>query len=292
MHVRELEPAEWRRRKADHEARTRPWADEHVRRQERQIRHPVRDFLFEYYSHRPSHLVRWSPGVNVRLLGATPADLGWKVGFEQTTDGLILPATAFPRRRIEYLRWAVQYLRTVLDREPAFGCFGLHEWAMVYRTDDIRHSKVPLRLSADEIAGVVEGQGLRCTHYDAFRFFTPAAAPRNRVPLTRAVAVDHDQAGCIHANMDLYRFAYHIAPYSTGELIADTFALALEARYIDMRASPYDLRSYGCEPIHIETKSGREEYVEAQRSLAMKVAPLREWVHQEYADLLDAIEDV
>jgi hypothetical protein len=104
----------------------------------------------------------------------------------------------------------------VAAREPSFGCFGLHEWAMVYGSGEVRHAHVPLRLQPAEIAAVVEIQGLRCTHYDAFRFFSPDARPRNRVQLSRADAVAHDQPGCVHANMDLYRFAYTIAPYVTG----------------------------------------------------------------------------
>jgi hypothetical protein len=153
---------------------------------------------------------------------------------------------------------------------------------MVYHTDDIRHSQVPLRLSMDEIACVVESQGLRCTHYDAYRFFTPAAAPRNRIALTRADAPRHDQGGCIHANMDLYKFASTVAPFTTAELIADAFELARDIRELDMRASPYDLTAYGFEPIRIETLSGREEYVERQKAFAVAARELRLRLLEQY----------
>jgi hypothetical protein len=280
-----LQEHEWKRRRDEYTARVRSWVQDRVRRNSHQVKHPVYDFLFEYYSFRPSYLLRWSPGVAVRLEGATPADVAWKFAFRECVGGLVLPASAFPGHRIDYLDWAIRYLEAVAGREPAYGCFGLHEWAMVYRSDGVRHPQVPLRLLPGEIAAVVDGQGLRCTHYDAFRFFTPSAAPLNRVQLTRPEAVRHDQPGCIHANMDLYRFAHLIAPYGTGELIADSFELAVAAREIDMRASPYDLTQFGFEPIPIETRSGREVYMRLQAELSERAGGLRERVLGEYRRL-------
>ena len=55
----------------------------------------------------------------------------------------------------------------------------------------------------------------------------------------------------------------------------DCLELAAAARELDMRASPYDLRDYGFEPIAIETPAGRAEYVRAQQSVAERAAPLR-----------------
>ena len=43
-----------------------------------------------------------------------------------------------------------------------------------------------------------------------------------------------------------------------------------------MRASPYDLRDYGFEPIAIENVGGRAEYVRIQQHVAERAAPLRE----------------
>jgi hypothetical protein len=150
----------------------------------------------------------------------------------------------------------------------------------------VRHPYVPLRLSREETDAVVDSQPLRCTHYDAFRFFTPPAAQLNRYPLTRAATADHDQPGCIHANMDLYKFAYKIAPYCPSDVVADAFELARTAREVDMRASPYDLSGYGFAPIRVETRTGREEYVELQRALATRAQPVRERVRDVYRQLL------
>ena len=55
----------------------------------------------------------------------------------------------------------------------------------------------------------------------------------------------------------------------------DCLELAADARELDMRASPYDLRDYGFEPIAIETAAGRAEYVRTQQNVAERAAPLR-----------------
>lgn len=250
-------------------------------------KHPVYDFLFEYYSFRPAHLLRWTPGFDVSLDGATRGEVAWSE-FVTTDGGLVLPAGAFPEHRLSYLRWGVDYLSAVAAREPSFACLGLHEWAMVYRDPNVRHPYVPLRLSRAETDAVVDSQPLRCSHYDAFRFFTTAAAPLNRWELTRATTPEHDQPGCIHANMDLYKFAYKIAPFCPSDVVADAFEVARVAREIDMRASPYDLSAYGFPPVPIETRSGREEYVELQRAVSARAHPVRERVRDVYARLLAA----
>lgn len=272
---------DWRSRRAAYRARVGPLASDRISRSGR--KHPVYDFLFEYYSYRPAHLLRWSPGVGVQLEGATPADTDWPHLFRECDGGVVLPPDDFPEKRRAYLSWAIDYLQTVADREPQFGCFGLHEWAMVYRSEEVRHSRVPLRIAAEP---VVESVPLRCTHYDAFRFFTPAAVPRNRVQLSREVTTDHDQPGCIHVTMDLYKFAYKLAPWVASDVVAEAFELAAAAREIDMRASPYDLTAFGFSPIRIETKDGREEYVHEQRELTKRAEPVRAMVLAGYRALV------
>lgn len=265
---------EWQRARADYLARVGPWVADRKRRQSLHEGHPVYDFLFEYYEFRASHLLRWTPGFGVLLEGATRRDIEWP-DFEATDKGLSIPAAAFPEHRVSYLRWAVDYLETTRDREPAFGCMGLHEWAMVFRDPEVRHPYVPLRLARAEIDRLVEQQGLRCTHFDAYRFFTRAAAPLNRWELTRATTTVFDQPGCLHVNMDLYRFAYKIAPFCPSDLLADAFDVARHAREIDMRASPYDLAGFGFAPVKIETPEGRAEYAESQREVYRLGRPVR-----------------
>lgn len=270
-----LKESDWRYRQSHHRERLAPYAHERVARMAEGQKHPTRDFLFEYYSFRPAQLMRWSPGADVLLENARSNDLHWTGTFEELPDGLILPSKSFPHHRLKFINWTTNYLRGVSLRTAFNGCFGLHEWAMVYRETNIRHGRTPLRLTADRIAEVVESHEVCCTHYDAFRFFTPLAAPRNRHHLTRELTDLFDQPGCVHVTMDLYRFAYKIAPWVAGELMADAFLLAWDARELDMRASPYDMREFGLEPILIEEAAGRQEYVRCQQLLTQKAEPIR-----------------
>ena len=163
------------------------------------------------------------------------------------------------------------------DRPMWTGCFGLHEWAMVYRQspDQLRHTSYPLRLGPTATDQVVESHRLTCTHHDAFRFFTPEARPRNAAQPTRESQHEHDQPGCLHVTMDCYKWAYKLSPFTSADLVADCFALAREVRLVDMRAAPYDLSALGVEPIAVETAAGRADYVAAQREFAARAEPLR-----------------
>jgi hypothetical protein len=170
----------------------------------------------------------------------------------------------------------VHRLLAATAARPAFsGCFGLHEWAMVYRDRDTRHP-VPLRLGPEGTDAVVEAHQIRCTHFDAFRFFTPEAVGRNRLQPTRESQPELEQPGCLHAGMDLYKWSYKLGPAVPGELLADCFGLAVEIRELDMRASPYDLGAHGYRPVAIETPEGKAEYVAAQRGFAERGAVLRQ----------------
>jgi hypothetical protein len=148
---------------------------------------------------------------------------------------------------------------------------------MVYRQEpgDVRHDAWPLRLGPEGTDAVVEGARVRCTHFDAFRFFTPRARPLNVVQPRREDAVALEQPGCLHATMDLYKWAYKLAPATPSELVVDCFELARDVRSLDMRASPYDFSALGYPPVPIETPEGRAEYVREQRGFAERGAVLR-----------------
>jgi hypothetical protein len=264
----------WEPRAVAHRERARTWTAPHLARRERHEPHPVFDFLFEYYNLSPGQLERWHPGLDVGLADAPEhAALGAYV----TRDGV---STVDPRRlasRVRGLRWTRSLLTATLDRPARYGCFGLHEWAMVYGLEqqEVRHESWPLRLAPADIRDVVDTQGLHCTHYDAFRFFTPDAVPRNDSAPTRAAQPDLDQPGCLHATMDLYKWTAKYVELVGSDLVADCFALAREARRLDMEAAPYDLAALGYEPVRIETPEGRAEYVRRQRDLMAASAPLR-----------------
>lgn len=269
-----LDEPQWRARAAAHRARVRRWTEPHRERGSRREPHPVMDFLFTYYSLRPVRLERWHPGPGVALRGGEEfLDVA---GYVRDGDAVRLDPAALPERLARTARFVDSLVRATASRPPRLGCFGLHEWAMVYRCEAPRHGAVPLRLGAAGTDAVVESMPVHCTHHDAFRFFTEAARPRNAVQPTRDARVANEQPGCLHATMDLYKWAYKLAPATPGELLADCFALAVEVRELDMRASPYDLADLGYPPVRIESPAGRAEYARAQAGFAERAAPLRE----------------
>src|SRR3954471_23432770 len=250
------------------------WTEAHRERRRRGEAHPVLDFLFTYYSETPSRLERWHPGPSVALAGNAP-HAAWR-WYTTDRDGTVrLDSAAFLADRGDTVGFVRRLLAATAARPAFSGCFGLHEWAMVYRDRETRHP-IPLRLGADGTDAVVEAHQIRCTHFDAFRFFTPPAVGRNRLQPTRETQVDLEQPGCLHASMDCHKWAGKLGPAVPGELALDCFELARDIRLLDMQASPYDLSSYGRPAVAIETPEGKAEYVRRQRELAERAGRLRD----------------
>ena len=270
-----LDAPTWQARATAHRARVERWTLPHRERRRRGAAHPVLDFLFTYYSHRPAQLEQWHPGPGIALCDAE-AFLSVP-GHVRRPDGTVaLDPAALPDRHRATAEFVRALLVATASRPPRLACFGLHEWAMVYRTDSPRHGAVPLRLGTAGTDEVVESLPVHCTHHDAYRFFTAAARPRNAVSPARADQVALEQPGCLHATMDLYKWAYKLSPATPAELLADCFTLAADVRELDMRASPYDLADLGYPPVRIETATGRAEYARAQAGFARRAAPLRD----------------
>lgn len=269
-----LEQAEWSGLADAHRRRVDAFTAGHRDRARRGERHPVWDFLFTYYNLRPRRLRVWHPGYGVVLRGPAADGYLTRSGYTRMSDG----AGVSPARlaaRVPTLRFVADLLRRTADRPPAFGCFGMHEWAMVYRCPTPRHATVPLRLGRTGTDRVVESMPLRCSHYDAYRFFTPAATERNEFRPTRQTQPDWEQPGCLHAAMDLYKWSGKLVPLVDSDLLMDCLELAARARELDMRASPYDLSGYGFAPITVEEPAGRAEYVRRQGAVAERAATLR-----------------
>ncbi len=215
----------------------------------------MHDFLFTYYSFSPAKLLDWQPGW---------PDSGTRDQLEQ-------------RRGL--LASTLELLRATAARPATFSCFGMHEWAMVHRSDETRHP-VPLRLGAAGTDAVVESHRIACSHFDAYRFFTPSARPLNELRPGRGDRAAYEQPGCLHATMDLYKHAFRLWPLVGSDLVADCFTLAWDVRTVDMRAAPYDLASLALPelesaPIRVETPAGKREYAALQRGFAERAAPLR-----------------
>lgn len=271
----------WTARRAAHERRVRQWTEPHARRRAEKVKHPVLDFLFTYYSHRPARLSRWHPGFGVTLADAE--EFLRFPGYVRVTDGVTIGEIG--ENRVRTAKFVRSLLTATSARQPRLGCFGLHEWAMLYRVDGKRHEDWPLRLGSAGTDAVVENSSITCSHFDAFRFFSPDARPMNALTPTRETQVELEQPGCLHASMDLYKWAYKLDTLVPSELIADCFELAVSARELDMRASPYDLSALGYSPVPIDTPAGRADYVREQSALAQRAAPLR-------AMLIDACDDL
>lgn len=276
---------QWQARAASHAARIDAYVAPHLARREAKVKHPVFDFLFTYYSYRPSQLRRWHPGFGAALEDAPEYD-----GLKGYAAGTVSPDFLLAQQPV--VAAIHQLLVATAGRVPHFGCFGLHEWAMVYRQtqEELRHNAWPLRLGAAGTDEVVEGHRIACSHFDAFRFFTPPARPLNTLSPGRDDRPAFEQPGCLHAGMDLYKHAFRLAPMICSDLVADCFDLAWDIRTLDMRAAPYDLADLGFDPVPIETAEGKASYALAQRTFAERGAPLRARLVEECERLLAGID--
>ena len=241
-----------------HRARLAPYVEPHLARRRDGVKHPVHDFLFTYYSFSPSKLMTWEPG--------------WPASG----------SSALLAKHAGLIRSSLALLRATANRSPQLGCFGLHEWAMVYRSDETRHPQ-PLRLGGAGTDTGVESHRITCSHFDAFRFFTPPATPLNTLQPGRDDRAAYEQPACLHGNMDLYKHAFRLWPLVGSDLVADAFELAWDVRIVDMRAAPYDMTGVRLDPtgepwspIAIETVEGKQEYAAAQRRFAERAAPIRQ----------------
>jgi len=252
-----------------HRARVAAHAEGFVQRRAHGQKHPVWDFLFTYYNFSPNKLLTWVPGIQQK--DKQPPLVASGAGLREHAWPAMKP------RDVKTAKWVATLCENILSRPARFGCYGLHEWAMVYKQtpEDIRHSQFPLRLPAEEISRLIDSQPLCCTHYDAFRFFTPQAVPLNATQPSLETRQQNEQGGCLHANMDLYKWATKLWPWVGSDLVADAFEVAIAGRAMDMRASPYELSNLGFEPIRIETEQGREEYRREQQALFALAAPVR-----------------
>jgi hypothetical protein len=271
--------------------------------------HPIFNFIFTYYSFDPKVLLKFSAGPGVTLQGVSTASepsiwtgRGW--AWTGGGNGAIDVRRA-PKSLRRAARHAAEVMRRSSTRAPHLHCFGMHEWAMLYEPDNTaggsgqvsRHQSLPLRVSQTELNSIVESIPIACTHFDAFRFFAPGAAPLNTVEPTpsRAAQPSLEQPGCLHATMDLFRYSLKLFPWLPSTLLADALELAISARVLDMRASPYDLsefdsaatsapagRAFDLSPVRIETPDGRRAYQRGQVELASRAAPVRARLLSEY----------
>lgn len=278
-----LSPREWRELRDAHEQAVHERTASHLERRSRGEKHPVEDFLFTYYPFKPGKLATWHPGAGTAVVVETSADeeyfnRRWFTRSQHAGHTVAhVDVGAWEADRGQGATFIRQLLEATVDREASFGCFGLHEWAMVYKqtAQEHRHSQVPLRLSQEETDRVVENHRIQCSHYDAFRFFTPPARPLNTLQPTRQGMRANEQPGCLHAGMDLYKWAMKLEPIVESATVLDTFDLARAIRTLDMEASPYDVRAWGYGVVAIESAQGKAEYMRRQEEFSRQAQDLR-----------------
>ncbi len=180
-----LAESEWTARERAYRDRIEKFVAPHLRRAQAGEAHPVWDFLFRYYSLRPRQLRVWHPGFGVVLGGPGSRRYLGRTGYGPHPEGVTVTEQHL-RDRVGTVRFISELLAATANRQAQLNCFGLHEWAMVYGAPTVRHERVPLRLGAVATDAVVESMPLRCSHFDAFRFFTePAASAQRRQPDAR-----------------------------------------------------------------------------------------------------------
>src|SRR5258705_8060294 len=117
-----LAPFSWRARRAAHEARVQAWTDPHQARTARGEKHPVYDFLFTYYSFRPTWLRRWHPGPSFALAGPEAAGfLRWPE-YRQSDLGVTLDPSKLRAHRRESVAHIRDLLLTMQLRPAFYSC--------------------------------------------------------------------------------------------------------------------------------------------------------------------------
>jgi hypothetical protein len=230
--------------------------------------HPIYNFIFQYFHFSVNKLMVYSPGLNTSIPEPYTLQYPFLQKYtERTNDGTYVldpRKVTFNNEKVKAMRVIQALLEGSASRPPSYSCFGLHEFAILYedectgstastsnsKSSRYRHQHLPLRISVEELRQTVESRPLRCTHFDALRFFAKSALPLNRIvpSPSRETQPTLDQPGCVHVHMDLFKWAMKLYPFLPSEVLVDSLEIALKAREIDMRASPYDLRAYKCPP--------------------------------------------
>ena len=213
MRIESLPEPLWRTRQLAHERRVDGWTEPHLSRRSRGIPHPLEDFLFDYYTFSAASLRRWHPGIGVRLEGESAVPFGSRRGISSPRPA---PRSTPHSTAAAWSRSAGSGVCSQSQSNgrwhcPASACTN-GRWCTANPPTRCATRRTRCRLGATGTDTVVESHRIACTHYDAFRFFTTDARPRNASQPTRERQQGDEQPGCLHATMDLYKWAYKPAP--------------------------------------------------------------------------------
>ena len=131
--------------------------------------------------------------------------------------------------------------------------------------------------------------------------------------LSRTDQLHLEQKACLHANMDLFKIAWRLQPFISSKLIVGSLKASLQARTLDVEASPYDVGNYvGLDWSHadedhvnedgiktmqlgaikIETENGRKEYQQRQIQVMKRGELVRTKLLSAYNDFLRGVFDI
>ena len=116
--------AEWQALAVAHHSTVEALTTEARHRKAAGVRHPIEDFMWTYYSQRPTQFLKWHPGAAAALEDAE--EFADERGYA-VTDGTARVSAEFIETRREALQWMLDLQTSLFEREPRFGCFGLHE---------------------------------------------------------------------------------------------------------------------------------------------------------------------
>ena len=86
--ARVLAESDWMARTRAHRLRVDAWTAPRLSRRRAGQRHPVDDFLWDYYRLRPAQLAAWHPGVGIVLAGSP--DVASRSEYRRVAQGLSL----------------------------------------------------------------------------------------------------------------------------------------------------------------------------------------------------------
>lgn len=123
-----IDAPEARERARAHDRRMARFTYDHLERRRHGEKHPVFDFLFDYYSLRPAQLHRWHPGLGSCI--PSEADLpnaSWPFYATDERHRVHVDVDDFLSRRGNTVAQARVMLEAPLNNPAHFDCFGLHE---------------------------------------------------------------------------------------------------------------------------------------------------------------------
>ena len=201
----------WRARRTAHERRVDELDHAAPRTAAARREAPVEDFLFDYYSYRPGQLRRWHPGAGVTLSGESAHEYLRQPGYVETPDGITLDVDAFLARRGDTVRWVHDLLRRTAER-PATSAVSACTSGRWSKAASRRRTAQRLATTSHAREAGRDRRGARRPVQPLRRvpFLHRAGAAANVLRPARETQHELEQGGCLHANMDLYKWAYKL----------------------------------------------------------------------------------